>query len=371
MNYPMIDPQITLTLHGRLNPDTATLALFYDAMLRFRPGHLVTTEWTTSAAQIAIDGAEVLFETNAADVSRALLHLDGCLVLLELYAGQVEVRIAREGRAVPASVLERVREHFPEIVEDRSVPLTFWALKSDGSPQQITRRIAVPSWVEIAQNYTRRTQDALHRLFARSHPGGGGQLILWTGDPGTGKTTALRALAREWRAWCRFLYVTDPERFFGGESAYMLRVLLAEDGSDKAAGQPDRWRVLIFEDTGELLSADAKERMGQGLSRLLNVVDGLIGQGLNVLILVTTNEPLGHLHPAVSRPGRCAFQHEFRRLSAEEANVWLRRRGAPATVEAPHTIAELYGIAQGNAGESKPSRVGFAGSAHARTAEGA
>lgn len=37
------------------------------------------------------------------------------------------------------------------------------------------------------------------------------------------------------------------------------------------AGAPG-WRI---EDTGELLSIDAKERADQGLSRLLNAVDGL------------------------------------------------------------------------------------------------
>ena len=48
------------------------------------------------------------------------------------------------------------------------------------------------------------------------------------------------------------------------------------------------WRLLVLEDTGELLTPDAKTVIGQGLSRFLNVVDGLIGQGLRVLVLVTT-----------------------------------------------------------------------------------
>src|SRR5262249_11841327 len=84
-------------------------------------------------------------------------------------------------------------------------------------------------------------------------------------------------------------------------------------------------------DTGELLAADAKEQSGQGLSRLLNVVDGIIGQGLRVLVLVTTNEPLTRLHPAISRPGRCAARIEFGPLSRAEASAWL---------DAPHTAAE-------------------------------
>lgn len=32
----------------------------------------------------------------------------------------------------------------------------------------------------------------------------------------------------------------------------------------------------------------------------------MVGQGLRVLVLVTTNELLRRLHPAVAQPGRCA-----------------------------------------------------------------
>ena len=112
---------------------------------------------------------------------------------------------------------------------------------------------------------------------------------------------------------------------------------------------------MLVEDAGELLSADAKERAGPGLSRLLNVVDGLLGQGLRVLVMITTNEPVGQLHPAVSRPGRCAFRHEFDRLPLEEANAWLRERGASTLVSVPATIAELYALVEGY--QRPPERV--------------
>ena len=86
-----------------------------------------------------------------------------------------------------------------------------------------------------------------------------GRLILWHGVPGTGKTHALRALAWEWRRWCDFHYVTDPEELFGSPK-YMLDVLLDEDDDDSG------WRLLILEDTGELLALDAGYQSGQGLS---------------------------------------------------------------------------------------------------------
>jgi hypothetical protein len=122
-----------------------------------------------------------------------------------------------------------------------------------------------------------------------------------------------------------------------------------------------RWRLLLMEDTGELLSADAKERSGQGLSRLFNVVDGLIGQGLRILVMVTTNEGVGRLHPAIARPGRCALLHEFGRLSLKEATAWLAAHGTAATVTQPTTIADLYGLRDGRERWRAAAAVGFDG----------
>jgi hypothetical protein len=102
----------------------------------------------------------------------------------------------------------------------------------------------------------------------------------------------------------------------------------------------DNWKLIVLEDTGELLAADAKERTGQGLSRLLNVVDGIIGQGLRVLVLVTTNESLKRLHPAVARPGRCMAKVEFLPFPAEEAARWLDGQGGDAP--AGGTLADLF-----------------------------
>src|SRR5205823_5714536 len=95
-------------------------------------------------------------------------------------------------------------------------------------------------------------------------------------------------------------------------------------GRTHPGGQDEAWRLLILEDTGELLGPDAKANVGQALSRLLNLVDGLIGQGLRLLVLVTTNEPLERIHPAVARPGRCLSRIEFDPLTKAEANEWLR-----------------------------------------------
>jgi hypothetical protein len=91
--------------------------------------------------------------------------------------------------------------------------------------------------------------------------------------------------------------VVDPEALFTSPG-YLFAVILGrrDDEAD------ERWVLLVLEDCDELLSAEAKERSGQALSRLLNVADGLVGQGLRVLVCLTTNEPVQRLHPALRRP---------------------------------------------------------------------
>jgi hypothetical protein len=75
-------------------------------------------------------------------------------------------------------------------------------------------------------------------------------------------------------------------------------------------------------------------------------------------VLVTTNEEIKKLHPAVARPGRCAANVSFMPLSGEEATEWLGDRGAEATVSGPTTIASLYALADDVGADAKPS-VGF------------
>jgi hypothetical protein len=124
-----------------------------------------------------------------------------------------------------------------------------------------------------------------------------------------------------------------------------------------------RWRLLILEDCDELIRGEAKQSAGQALSRLLNLTDGLVGQGRKVLIAITTNEDLRRLHPAVTRPGRCLAQVEVGPFPPAEAAQWLRGTGrhqpglaAPAIVTSPVTLAELYALSSGRMAASEAGR---------------
>ena len=67
-----------------------------------------------------------------------------------------------------------------------------------------------------------------------------------------------------------------------------------------------------------------------------------------MLVCITTNEPLGRLHPAVVRPGRCLAQVEVGPLGAAEARDWLGHDD-PRIGPDGATLAELYALRTGGA----------------------
>lgn len=99
------------------------------------------------------------------------------------------------------------------------------------------------------------------------------------------------------------------------------------------------WPVSPGPVTARRSTGHARRAAGQALSRLLNLTDGLLGQGRRVLAAITTNENIGALHPAAVRPGRCLAQIEVGPLPGPEAARWLGE--ADGTV-GPMTLADLY-----------------------------
>ncbi len=260
------------------------------------------------------------------------------------------VSVAGDNRRSVHAVRDEMLKRLPPIaLEHEKVPVTFWSLK-ERHPIHRTRGIQVPSWSSISDNYSLRARDNLDALTKlQSVPASGEKLILFHGEPGTGKSHAIRMLLKEWSAWCAGDYIVDPERFFG-HADYMLSVILDAYGEGQfakvefdARESDKKSHLIILEDTDEVLTADAKERQGQAVSRLLNLTDGLLGQGLELLVLITTNERIDKLHPAVTREGRCVADLEFGKLSAEESRIWCEKHGVPAEFKAA-TLAHLYSL---------------------------
>jgi hypothetical protein len=380
--------------------------------------------WTVRAVRDRI-GAEVTVTAVTDELARAILD-----------------EVTRSAASEPASPSD--------------APMGFWYLSSRRGPVRTGRRIATVPWAEIRDNYAADARDALDTLMATRPDRITGRLVLLHGPSGTGKTTLLRAMAHEWRDWCRVDCVLDPESLFS-DLSYLVEVAIGEDETDhdrdvpptpdrgrradsppaasragalatdpvptatdpaptsadpdrpdptapgaadpaqtgpdqtgpdhsgtdhrglghRGPGHPDpdhpaadqpgpnqsssdqpspdragpesaddrrRWRLLVIEDCDELIRGDGRGISGSALSRLLNLTDGLVGQGRDVLVALTTNEDLSRMHPAVVRPGRCLAQIEIGPLPRSEAADWL---GGGDGVSTSMTIAELFALRDG------------------------
>lgn len=295
------------------------------------------------AAEVVHVGARMKQATGDVRFIGAVAAVPEATFLLVQYAaeGDVFVTVAARDIATAQRWAGAVRERVPASTprESGTVPLHTWHQRRSGEHVRRTRMLEVPAWSEIDGNYPEGVRRSLAGLMDVERPAGHGRLVLWHGPPGTGKTTALRALARAWQGWCDTHYVSDAERMFD-DLDYLDSVAFGGEGPRRLRpGGDERWRLVVAEDSDEYLRADARQSAGSALGRLLNLADGLLGQGLRTLVLLTTNEPLHELHPALVRPGRALAKVEFARFSVDEAQRWL---GGGSRPEAPMTLAELF-----------------------------
>jgi len=332
-----------LALHstGRLR-HTGALALPLDG------ARLRRLDWR---ALFADDWTIVRSVTNPDEA--VLLAVRGeVAVLYDTMTSPPTVEVSAPTEAELEAVLDEMRDRLDAQIgpaPERVTPIrVWWGIGRPSGPGSQARRLESLSWNDASANYPVAVGKRLERLMSYSEPEDeSARLIFWHGEPGTGKTSAIRCLLEAWEPWCAGQYIANPDQFFAS-AEYISTVLTASRGVRPWGARGERverpWSLIVAEDCDEYLRPQARGQAGASLGRLLNLTDGLLGRGMKVLVLLTTNEPLGRLHPAITRPGRCLDVTEFTPFTATEAASRLQRPVSEAM-----TLAEIYEQINGTA----------------------
>lgn len=186
----------------------------------------------------------------------------------------------------------------------------------------------VPRGMDLALNYG----DAFvskHNGIVEKFLAGGASFFLFSGPPGTGKTTYIKYLSSLVQR--EFIFI--PVSLVGSlASPEMLSFLISKKGA-----------VLVLEDAEKAVRTRDDNMDTDVVSTLLNMSDGILGNVLNISIIATYNAERETVDKAFLRKGRLKFEHEFKPLSVNETNRLLDHLKLPHS-KTPLTLAEIYNL---------------------------
>ena len=119
--------------------------------------------------------------------------------------------------------------------------------------------------------------------------------------------------------------------------------------------------ILIIEDAERVIG----DRQGggsspAGVSNLLNLTDGILGECLNIQVIATFNTQRENIDKALLRKGRLIAEHKFEKLSVENTNKLLKHLGKDMVSDEPLALSDIYNIEMDDLRVTRePNKIGF------------
>ena len=190
--------------------------------------------------------------------------------------------------------------------------------------------LAVPA-MDIELNYGSDFTN-IHKVIVDSlNKQNGKGIILLHGDPGTGKTSYIKYLTS---------LVKDKEVLFVPPS---MAEMLSEPSIIPFL-MDHRNSILIIEDAERVIADREGNGSPAGVSNILNLTDGILGDCLNIQIVATFNMRREKIDSALLRKGRLIAEHKFELLSVEETNILLKHLNKNYVSSEAMSLADIYNI---------------------------
>ena len=194
---------------------------------------------------------------------------------------------------------------------------------------------------DIQQNYDEATVAKARDVVEKMKRLKSGVVILH-GPPGTGKTYLIRALLSEVSKEREAVICTPASSF------------LEEASGLVTAMSTSRRTVVVLEDIGDLLCIDAASRHMDARSNLLNISEGILSALSDSIIILSFNEDVNKIDPAIRRPGRCIAEISTKALTAEHASMLLGREVTKSML-----LSEVFAERNSNEMVTTTKELGF------------
>jgi hypothetical protein len=201
--------------------------------------------------------------------------------------------------------------------------------------------------VDLELNYGESFKIIHDTIIDRLNRKGDKGIILLHGQHGTGKTSYIKYLTS---------LVADKDILFIPPSmAEMLSdpsmIPFLMDHRDSILIIEDAERVIGDRESGNVSSA--------GVSNVLNLTDGILGDCLSIQIIATFNMRKENIDKALLRKGRLIAEHKFEKLSLEETNKLLKHLNKDVIVKEGMTLADIYNVDVEVHKTIKTNKLGF------------
>ena len=186
----------------------------------------------------------------------------------------------------------------------------------------------------IDSNYNDSLKPAYQKVQEFFNAKGGGFSLL-AGKPGTGKSSFITHLISIADKFDKKFVVVPPA--FGSaivEPNFMGFCLGQLSGS-----------ILVIEDAETILKSRSNGSENPAVTNILNLTDGILSSVLDIRVVATVNVE-EDIDKALLRKGRLKVKYNFDLLETEKSNKLLKKLGSDRVVTEPHTLADLYNIAE-------------------------